>query len=182
MNLSELEVAAGQYVEQKRRLGTIEAELSQVQLDLKEQPRRSEKDRRFYSLIGLGYETPKQPKERREELVKEKTEVVKGIKQATDAIVKGFTSADLIVPLDPDPVVEGKLFTFRYRFSASYPKTMEALSDILGLPSPLRLDKVVIWPDKIEVEEVDAYFAKEEIVETFEKISKTVALKLTPRR
>jgi len=182
VNLSELEVIAGQLIEQKKRLRSIEGELSQVQLDLKEQPRRSQKDRRFYSLIGLDYEEPYKTKERQEQLLREKVEASSAMKQAHDAILKGASSSELVVPLDPEPMAEGKRFTFRYRFNASYPKTLEALSDILGLPAPLRLDEVVIWPDKIEVEEVDPFYAKEKLVEAFDKIRKTVALKLRPRR
>jgi len=182
MNLSEVEVVAGELVEQKKRLGNLDAELSQVQLELKEQPRRSEKDRQFYSLIGLDYLEPSQFKQREGQLLKEKGEASAAVKKAHDTLVKGFSSSELVVPLDPAPSAEGKRFTFRYRFNASYPKTLEALSDVLGLPSPLTIDEVVIWPDKIVVDEVDTYFAKKKIVDAFAKIRKTVALKLGPRQ
>ncbi|MDG6910025.1 MAG: hypothetical protein JRN08_06620, partial [Nitrososphaerota archaeon] len=60
--------------------------------------------------------------------------------------------------------------------------TLEALSDILGLPTPLTVDGVAIWPDRITVDEVDAYYAKKKVVDAFGKIRKTVALKLGPRQ
>jgi hypothetical protein len=182
MNLSEVEVAAGEFIEQKKRLRNLERELSQVQLELKEQPRRTQKDKRFYTLIGMDYEEPSQSKQKEDQLLKERAEASAAIKQAQDAILKGFSSSELVVPLDPTPAVAGRLFTFHYRFSASYPRTLEALSDILGLPTPLRLDEVVIWPDKIEVKEVDEFYAKQKLVEAFDKIRKTVAMKLEPRR
>jgi hypothetical protein len=181
MDLSEVEVAAGQLLEQKKRLKTIDSELSTVQLELKEQPRRSEKDKKFYSLIGLDYEVPSHTAQREGQLRKEKQEATDAMKRAQGEIVRGFSSSDLIVPLDPTPMEDGKRFTFRYRYGATYPKTLEALSDIIGLPSPLRIDQVVIGPEMIEVEEVDAFFAKEKLVEAFGKIQKTVALKLGPR-
>jgi hypothetical protein len=181
VNLSEVEVVAGELIEQKKRLANVEAELSQVQQELKEQPRRSQKDRQFYSLIGLDYEEPSQFKQREGQLLKERTEASTAMKRARETLLQGFSASDLVVPLDPAPAAEGKKFTFHYRFNASYPKTLEALSDILGLSSPLTVDEVVILPDRISVNEVDAYFAKKKIVETFAKIRKTVALKLGPR-
>lgn len=181
MNLSEVEVVAAELVEQKKRLGNVDAELARVQQELKEQPRRSEKDRQFYSLIGLDYEEPLQSKQVEGHLLEEKREAAAAMKRAHDTLLRGFSGSDLVVPLDPNPTAEGKKFTFRYRFSATYPKTLEALSDLLGLPSPLTIDEVVIWPDKITVDEVDAYYAKKKIVDAFSKIRKTVALKLGPR-
>ncbi len=181
MNLSEVEVVAGQLIEQKKRLSNLDAELSQVRQELKEQPRQSAKDKQFYALIGLDYEEPFQSKQREGQLVKEKSEAATAVKQAHDTILRGFSSSELVIPLDPSPTAQGNRYTFRYRFNASYPKTMEALSDILGLPSPMRIDEVAVWPDKIEVEEVDEYYAKQKLVEAFGKIRKTVALKLGPR-
>ncbi|MDG7006971.1 MAG: hypothetical protein JRN06_01855 [Nitrososphaerota archaeon] len=181
MNLPEVEVVAGQLVEQKKRLGNLDAELARVQRELKEQPRRSEKDKGFYSLIGLDYQEPFHVKQSEEQLLKERAEAAAAVKQAHETLVRGFSSSELVVPLDPAPVAEGKHFTFYYRFNASYPKTVEALSDILGLPSPLKIGEVVISPDRIEVNEVDEYFAKQKIVEAFGSVRKTVALKLGPR-
>lgn len=182
MNLSEVEVVAGQLVEQTKRLENLNAELSRAQLELKEQPKRSEKDKGFYSLIGLDYQEPSHVKQSHDRLANEKKNAEAAVKQAHETIVKGFASSELVVPLDPTPTAEGRHFTFHYRFNASYPKTIEALSGILGLPPPLRIDEVIIWPDKIEVTEVDEYFAKQKVVEAFGKVRKTVSLKLGARR
>lgn len=182
MNLSEVEVIAGQLIEQKKRLNNLDAELSQVRLELKEQPRQSAKDKQFYALIGLDYQEPSQSRQREGQLVKERSEAEAAVKQAHQTILRGFSSMELVIPLDPNPTARGNRYTFRYRFNASYPKTMEALSDILGLSTPMTIDEVAVWPDRIEVEEVDEYFAKQKLVEAFGKIRKTVALKLGPRR
>jgi hypothetical protein len=182
VNLSEVEVVSGELIEQKKRLRNLEAELSQVQRELKEQPRRSEKDRQFYALIGLDYQESPRSRQREEELLRERKETETAVKKAHETLLRGFSSSELVVPLDPTPKAEGKRFTFHYRFNASYPKTLEALSDLLGLPSPLTVDEVMIWPDRIVVDEVDEYFAKKKIVEAFSKIRKTVELKLRPRQ
>lgn len=182
MNLSEVEVVAGELIEQKKRLGIIVSELARVQQDLKEEPRRSEKDRQFYSLIGLDYEEPSQSKQAEGNLLDQRREAAAAVEKAHGTLLRGFSGADLVIPLDPTPTAEGSRFTFRYRFNASYPKTLEALSDILGLPTPLTVDGVAIWPDRITVDEVDAYYAKKKVVDAFGKIRKTVALKLGPRQ
>ncbi len=166
----------------RRKLKNIEGELSQVQRDLKEQPRRSEKDKRFYSLIGLDWEEPSKQIEREKKLLMQKEEASSVVDGARETILKGLLSQELVVPLDPNPEVEDHNFTFKFRYDASYPDTVEEISELLGLPAPLHIDNVVIGPDKIEVTEVDAYYAKVKIVEAFDKIRKTVTMKLAPRQ
>jgi hypothetical protein len=182
MNLSELEESAGQLLAAKRKLRNIEGELSQVQRDLKEQPRRSEKDKRFYSLIGLDWEEPSKLIDREKKLTHAKNEAETVIDQATDTILKGLLSEELVVPLEPNPEVEDRHFLFKFRYNATYPDTVEEISELLGLPNPLKIDSVVIWADKIEVTEVDVYYAKMKIVEAFDKIRKTISMKLAPRQ
>ena len=181
MNLVELEVTAGRLLDEKRRLRTIDGELSRLQADLKELPRRAEKDKKFYSLIGLNWEEPHQLIEREGELRKEREGVVKAISEAHETIVKGFSSEGLVVPLEPDPTFEGGQYFFHYRSDATFPKTLEALSELLGIPAPMKIGEVTIWADKIGVLESDPYFAKVKVVEAFDKVRKTVSLKLAPR-
>jgi hypothetical protein len=87
-----------------------------------------------------------------------------------------------VVPLDPNPIVDGRNYTFRFRSMATFPKTMEELSELLGIPVPLRLGPVSISADRITVTEVDQYFAKEKIVMAFDNIRKSVNLKLSSRQ
>jgi len=87
-----------------------------------------------------------------------------------------------VVPLDPTPIVTGNNYTFRFRSMATFPKTMEELSELLGISVPLRLGPVSISADRISVTEVDQYFAKEKIVMAFENIRKSVSLKLSARQ
>ncbi len=181
MNLVELEVTAGRLLDEKRRLRNIDGELSRLQADLKELPRRAQKDKKFYSLIGLNWEEPHQLIEREEELRKEREGVLMAISEAHETIVKGFSSDGLVVPLEPDPEVEGNQYFFNYRSEATFPKTLEALAELLGIPAPLKIDEVTIWADRIGVVEADQYFAKVKVVEAFEKVRKTVSLKLAPR-
>ena len=181
MDLSELEVYAGRLLEEQKRLRTMDAELSMLKQELKDLPRQAAKDKSFFALIGLNYEDPGHAN-REAELKKEREGVLKNIREAEDKVLKGLTSDRLVVPLDPTPIVEGATYTFNFRSQATFPKTLEELSELLGISSPLMIGPVTISTDKISVKEADQYFAKVKIVEAFENIRKTVSLKLSSRQ
>lgn len=181
MDLTELEVAAGRLLEEQKRLRAIDAELAVLKQELKELPRRAEKDKGFYALIGLNYEDPGHAN-READLKKERADVLKNIGEAEKIVLNGLTSEHLVVPLDPNPIVNGNNYTFRFRSMATFPKTIEELSELLGIPAPLRLGPVAISADRISVTEDDQYFAKEKIVMAFENIRKSVSLKLAARQ
>ncbi len=181
MDLTELEVTAGRLIEEQKRLRTIDAELAVLKQELKELPRRAEKDKGFFALIGLDYEDPGHSN-REAELKKERDAVRKNITEAESKVLKGLTSGGLVVPLDPNPIIDGTNYTFRFRSLATFPKTIEELSELLGIPAPLRLGPVSISADRITVIEADQYFAKEKIVMAFENIRKTLSLKLSNRQ
>lgn len=181
MNLSELEVVAGRILDEKKRLKNAQGELERVERDLREEPRRSEKDKRFYALIGLDWEEPAQIREKGNDLKRVLEAARESIKASYETILKGLSDGGLVVPLDPNFANEGQRYIFKYRMNAVYVNSVQELSDLLGLPVPLTIDNVVIMPDRVEVREDDSYFAKERIVEAFEKITKAVALKLSPR-
>jgi len=50
------------------------------------------------------------------------------------------------------------------------------------LSVPLKVDDVIIGSDKISVVETDPLYAMGKVVTAFDKISKTVALKLSSKR
>ena len=181
MDLTELEVAAGRLLEEQKRLRVMDAELAVLKQELKELPRRAEKDKGFFALIGLDYEDPGHAN-REANLKKERATVLKNIADAEKTVLNGLTSGMLVVPLDPNPIVDGNSYTFRFRSMATFPKTMEELSELLGIPVPLRLGPVSISADRISVTEVDQYFAKEKIVMAFDIIRKSVSLKLSTRQ
>ncbi|MDV3244131.1 MAG: hypothetical protein LYZ66_03000 [Nitrososphaerales archaeon] len=174
-------MTAGRLLEEEKRLRAMDAELAVLKQELKELPRRAEKDKGFFALIGLNYEDPGHSN-REAELKKEREAVRKNIAEAESKVLKGLASEGLVVPLDPNPIIDGTTFTFKFRSLATFPKTIEELSELLGIPSPLRLGPVAISADRITVTEADQYFAKEKIVQAFENIRKTINLKLTSRQ
>ena len=178
MDLSELEVIAAQLLEEQKRHRQLMAELTRIRNELREKPRRDEKDKKFHTLIGVHWEQPRELEEKAKALTLEDEQLMKSTRGATEKIVEAFSSGALTVPLDPNQVKVGGNSHFRYRSNATFPKSVQALSELLGLPIPLTVDDVVIEPERIQVAESDPYYAKEKIVEAFDKIRKTVALKL----
>jgi len=181
MDLTELEVAAGRLLEEQKRLRAMDAELATLKQQLKDLPRREVKDKGFFALIGLDYEDPGHAG-REAELKKERALVMKNIEEVEKKVLDGLTSGHLVVPLDPNPIVDGSTYTFRFRAMATFPKTIEELSELLGIPAPLKIGPVAISADRIAVTEVDPYFAKEKIVMAFDNIRKSVSNKLSYRQ
>ena len=182
MNLSELEVIASELIEQEKMLDQIDSELEFVEGEFKQQPKRTGRDKKFYSLIGIEWKDSGELSQRRAALHDDKRKVQQIVDDARDRLVRGFSSGELVVPLDPDPVREGEGHLFRYRANASYPKAVQELASLLGMSVPLRIDEVEISSDRIRSTESDPYLAKEEVVNAFDKIRKTVALKLRSAR
>ena len=179
MNLTELETIAAKLLDDQSRLRSIDAELLVLSQELKQDPKRNEKERAFYALIGMDWSDPGH-KERSEALKRERDVVKTSIRDNEFLLSDGLNSHPLVVPLDPVPERGERTFTFRFRSGATFPKTVQELSATLGIPTPLRIGEVTIHPDMVVVSESDEYFAKKKIVEAFEDIRKEVKRKLTP--
>ncbi len=173
MNLTELEVAAGRLLEEQKRLKTIDSELEVLSQEIKQDPKRNEKDQAFYALIGLDWSDPGH-QDRAATLKKERDDVLSSIREVHGQMFTGLSSDRLIVPLDPTPASGGGSFTFRFRSGATFPKSVEAFSAMLGISSPLRMGDVTIYEDKVVVAESDEYFAKKKLVDAFEDLRKAV--------
>lgn len=178
MNLTELEVAAGRLLEEQKRLKTIESELEVLSQEIKQDPKRNEKDQAFYALIGLDWSDPGH-QDRAATLRKEREDVLKSIREVHEQMLGGLSSGSLVVPLDPTPIAGAGTFTFRFRSGATFPKSVEELSAMLGISAPLRLGDVTISDDRVVVAESDEYFAKKKLVDAFEDLRKAVKRKLS---
>ena len=183
MELAELEVIAAQLLEQQKELDLLNEEINRLEFELHELPRKSAGEKNFYTLIGMDWDEPK-IEEKLGELNEKKETISKLISEQNAKIVAALSEKNLILPLDPKPTVSGGSSSFRYRANATYPKAVQELANILGLTIPLKVDDVVIEQEKITVAEADLHYAMEKIVMAFDKISKTVALKLkdSPKR
>ena len=178
MNLTELEVAAGRLLEEQKRLRTIDSELETLSQEIKQDPKRNEKDQAFYALIGLDWSDPGH-QDRAAALKRERDDVLKAIGEVKGQMLQGLRSGRLIVPLDPAPTQGGGAFTFKFRSGATFPKSVEGISSMLGIGAPLRMGDVTIFDDKVVVHESDEYFSKKKVVEAFDDLRKAVARKLS---
>jgi hypothetical protein len=177
LELSELEAIASQLIEEQRDLSSLEEEIKQLEHDLHELPRKSVSEKNFYTLIGMDWDEPK-IEEKLKELSEKRIEILRIISDRNAKIVSALSRKELVVPLDPKPITKNGGLHFRYRANLTYPKAIEELAYVLGLTVPLKVDNVTIEPDKISVMETDPLYAMERVVDAFDKISKTVALKL----
>ena len=90
----------------------------------------------------------------------EKRDVIsKIIAEVNAKIVAALSEKELIVPLDPKPMISGENIIFKYRANATYPKAVQELANVLGLSVPLKVDDVTIGSDKISVVETDPLYA-----------------------
>ena len=178
MNLTELEVTAGRLLEEQKRLRTIDAELEVLSQEITQDSKRNEKDQAFYALIGMDWSDPGH-RDREADLKKEREAVKTTIREVEGSVRSGISSGHLVVPLEPTPTESDGTYTFKFRSGATFPKTVEELSTMLGIPAPLELGDVTIHADKVEVKESEEFFAKKKIVEAFEDIRKTVRRRLS---
>jgi hypothetical protein len=178
LELSELETISARLLESEKEMYQLQEEIGRLQISLRELPRKSEKEKKFYALIGMDWDEPKIEEELKQ-LSKRRDEVAKILEADHSKIVSALSQKQLVVPLDPRPLAQNSVTNFRYRSNATFPNAVKELANILGLSVPLKVDDVTIGFEKISVDEPDALYAQEKIVNAFEKISKTVALKLT---
>ncbi|MDG6923659.1 MAG: hypothetical protein JRN67_10260 [Nitrososphaerota archaeon] len=178
MEFSELEILASQLLEQQKELDLLQEDISQLEQDLRELPRKSAGEKKFYALIGMDWDEPKIA-EKLKQASEKKTIITKMMSEANSKIVASLSEKNFVIPLDPKPFVSGQVITFKYRGSATYANAVQELAHILGLAVPLKVDDVTIENDKISVIESEQHYAMEKVVSAFDKISKTVALKLS---
>ena len=179
MNLTELEGLAGKLLEEQKRLHEIGSEMVVLSQEIKQDPKRNEKDQAFYALIGMDWSDPGH-EDMAQTLRKEEGALEASIREVEAKLYEGISSQPLIVPLDPVPQQGNGSFTFKFRHWATFPKTVEGLSMTLGIPAPLRIGEVTVHPDRVVVAESDEYFAKKKVVEAFEDIRKAVKRRLAP--
>ncbi|MCP8304999.1 MAG: hypothetical protein H3Z50_06000 [archaeon] len=178
MDFSDLESLALRIEDGEEKLRQVEAELAWAKDELKQKPKRDERETKFAKLAGYQWKDESDLIKRVKALEEKRKTLTDEIMVSYQKLIEGFSSKDLIVPLEPKPNRESGVFFFSYRNGLTYPRTVTVLSKILGLSLPIVLEPVTILGHGVKVAEEDQYLAKEKVVETFEGIQKTLALKL----
>jgi len=178
MDFSDLESFALMIEDCEEKLRQVEAELAWAREELKQKPKRDEREARFAKLAGYQWKDESDLIRRTKVLEEKKKTLTNEIMVGYQSLMEGFSSKDLTVPLESKSNNEsGRLF-FSYRNGLTYPRTVRVLSKVLGLSLPIVLDPVIISEHGVKVAEEDNYIAKEKVVEAFEGLQKTLALKL----
>ncbi|MEM3382643.1 MAG: hypothetical protein QXL52_02355 [Nitrososphaerales archaeon] len=178
MDFSDLESIALRLEDDDEKLKQVEADLAWVKEELKQKPKRDQRETRFAKLAGYQWKDESDLIRRAKALEEKREALINDIEANIQSFVEGFSSKDLIVPLEPKPSIESGALFFSYRNGVTYPRTIRVISKLLGLSSPIVLEPVTISERGVRVVEEDQYIAKEKIVETFEGLQKTLALKL----
>ncbi|MCP8320220.1 MAG: hypothetical protein H3Z52_04660 [archaeon] len=178
MDFSDLESLALRLEDYEEKLRQVEAELAWVKEELKQKPKRDMRESRFAKLAGYQWKDESDLIRRAKALEEKRATLTSDIKVSSQSFMEGFSSKDLTVPLEPKPSRESGAFFFSFRNGVTYPRTVRVISRIIGLSVPIVLEPVTISEHGVKVAEEDQYLAKEKVVETFEGLEKTLALKL----
>ncbi|NWG08751.1 MAG: hypothetical protein HXX80_00285 [Nitrososphaerales archaeon] len=162
----------------EEKLRQVEAELAWVKEELRQKPKRDMKETRFAKLAGYQWKDESDLIRKAKALEEKRETLANGIKANRQSFMEGFSSKDLTVPLDPKPNRESGVLFFSYRNGVTYPRTVRVISNILGMSLPIVLEPVTISERDVKVAGEDQYLAKEKVVEAFEGLQKTLALKL----
>jgi len=178
MDFSDLESLALRIEDGEEKLRQVEAELSWAKEELKQKPKRDVRESRFAKLAGYQWKDESDLIRRVKALEEKKETLTNDVTVSYQKLMEGFSSKDLTVPLEPKPSRESGALFFSYRNGLTYPRAVGVVSKLLGLSLPMVIEPVTISENGVKVVEEDQYLAKEKVVEIFEGLQKTLALKL----
>jgi hypothetical protein len=178
MDFSDLESLALRIEDGEEKLTQVEAELAWAKEELKQKPKRDQRESRFAKLAGYQWKDESDLIRRVKALEEKKENLTNDVMTSYQKLMEGFSSKDLTVPLDSKPNRESGALFFNYRNGLTYPRTVRVVSKILGLSLPIAIEPITISDQGVKVAEEDQYLAKEKVVEIFEGLQKTLALKL----
>ncbi len=178
MDFSDLESIALRIEDGEEKLRQVEAELSWAKEELKQKPKRDVRDSRFAKLAGYQWKDESDLVKRVKALEEKRENLSNDMAASYQQLMEGFSSKDLTVPLESKPNRESGALFFGFRNNLTYPRTVRVVGKILGLSLPIMIEPVTISEHGVRVVEEDHYLAKEKVVEIFEGLQKTLALKL----
>ena len=175
-----LEQVAIQIKRNRQQLTDVEDELATVNFRIHEIPLKISTESTFAKMIGEQYVDATQELESaKERLLKEKETLTAKINGDISAFISDFISHELVIPLEPNPmVVDGSTF-FKYRNGNTYKNIFDILSELLGLSSPILVKDVMFSPTEIVIKVTDEYEAKQKFLSSINEVQKTLSIKRT---
>ncbi|MDE1862158.1 MAG: hypothetical protein KGI33_04520 [Thaumarchaeota archaeon] len=173
-----LEQLATQIKRNRQQLTDVEDELSTINFRIHEIPLKISTESTFAKMIGEEYvDATHELEAAREKLVQEKETLAAKISEDIANFITEFTSPELVIPLEPNPMIaDGNTF-FRYKNDTKYNHVFEILSELLGLSSPILVKDVMFSPSEIVIKVTDEYDAKQKFLSSINEVQKTLSIK-----
>ncbi len=173
-----LEQVATQIKRNRQQLTDVEDELSTINFRIHEIPLKISTESTFAKMIGEQYVDATQELETaKERLLKEKETLTAKINDDISTFISEFTSPDLVIPLESNPLVaDGNTF-FKYKSGNTYKIIFDILSELLGLSSPILVKDVMFSPTEIVIKVTDEYEAKQKFLSSINEVQKTLSIK-----
>ncbi|HJU14125.1 MAG TPA: hypothetical protein VJ792_06665 [Candidatus Nitrosotalea sp.] len=173
-----LEQVATQIKRNREQLTDVEDELSTVNYRIHEIPLKISTESTFAKMIGEQYVDATQELETaKERLLKEKETLSAKINDDISTFIAEFTSPELVIPLEPNPMVADGNTRFRYRNGNTFKSIFDILSELLGLSSPILVKDVMFSPTEIVIKVTDEYEAKQKFLNSINEVQKTLSIK-----
>src|SRR5574337_1143412 len=160
-----LEQVATQIKRNRQQLTDVEDELSTINFRIHEIPLKISTESNFAKMIGEQYVDATQELESaKERLLKEKETLTVKINDDISTFISEFTSPELVIPLEPNPMVaDGNTF-FKYKNNTTFNSIFDILSELWGLSAPILVKDVVFSPTEIVIKVTDEYEAKQKFL------------------
>ncbi|MDE1830063.1 MAG: hypothetical protein KGI25_07055 [Thaumarchaeota archaeon] len=178
VDLNFLEQVANQIKRNRQQLTDVEDELATVNFRIHEIPLKISTESTFAKMIGEQYVDATQELETaKERLLKEKETLTVKINDDISAFITEFTSPELVIPLEPNPLVADGSTFFRYKNGTTFKNVFDILSELLGLSSPILVKDVMFSPTEIVIKVTDEYEAKQKFLSSINQVQKTLSIK-----
>lgn len=173
-----LEQVALQIKRNRQQLTDVEDELSTINYRIHEIPLKISTESTFAKMIGESYiDATQELQTAKEKLEKEKETLTAKINDDISTFISDFTSPELVIPLEPNPMIaDGNTF-FKYKNGSTFKNIFDILSELLGLSSPILVKDVMFSATEVVIKVTDEYEAKQKFLSSINEVQKTLSIK-----
>lgn len=173
-----LEDLAIQIQENRKKLTGMEPSLSDVNMRLHQIPLQRSTESVFAKMTGTSYDDQfSELEQAKADLEDEKQKIEQLVHDHLDKFLSEITSQNIMIPLDPNPVIKDGKTVYKYRNDEKFENVFVILCELLGLSSPLVVKDVMLSPTEIVIAEKDGFDAKQKFINSFSEIQNTLLIK-----
>jgi hypothetical protein len=178
VNFQFLEDLAVEIQENRKKLAGLEMPLLDVNTRLHEIPLHRATESTFAKMTGTSYEDRFSELENaKNDLDSQKEKMESLIEEQIEKFLSEITSQDIVIPLNPNPVLIDKKTVYKYDNDKNFKNLFNILSELLGLSSPLVVKDVMLSSNEIVIAETDEFEAKQKFINCFSEIQNTLLIK-----